>query len=462
MPPKSNSGKDGRPGTWTSTPPGGRSWASWLASLSEDERQGFVEGLSDEAAAALRWTFEVWRLAGHQAPPPGRWRSWVILGGRGAGKTRAGAEWVRALVEGGTPLAPGARSRVALVGETFDQVREVMIEGPSGIRACSPPDRRPEWIATRRLLRWQNGAEALAFSAGQPEALRGPQFDAAWCDELAKWPRGAATWANLGLCLRLGEAPQALVTTTPRRTPLLKRLLAAEDTVVTRAPTEANAANLAPEFLEAMEREFGATSFARQELGGELLEDVEGALWTCALLEKQRVRQAPPLVRIVVAVDPATTSGKSADSCGIVVAGLCAEDGIYVLADLTVQGAAPLDWARRAVDAFHQWQADRIVAEVNQSGEMVEALVRQIDPDVSYAGVSASRGKLARAEPIAMAYERGQVRHVGAFPELEDEMCAFGPARDPREGSPDRVDALVWAVSELRRGVTQTPRVRQL
>ena len=397
-----------------------------------------------------------------QKPPPGDWRIWLSLGGRGAGKTRAGAEWVRSLVEGGTPLAPGARSRLALVGETFDQVREVMIEGPSGIRACSPPDRRPEWVATRRLLRWPNGAEAQAFSASQPEALRGPQFDAAWCDELAKWRRGAATWDNLGLGLRLGEAPQALVTTTPRRTPLLKRLLEAGDTVVTRAPTEANAANLAPEFLAAMERQFGATGFARQELGGELLDDVEGALWSRAELDAQRAAKAPPLARIVVAVDPAATSGASADSCGMVVAGICDEGVVWVLADLTVKGAAPLAWARRAVDAYREWQADRVVAEVNQGGEMVEALIRQVDPEVAYSGVSATRGKHLRAEPVAMAYERGLVRHVGSFPMLEDQMCAFGPKRDPREGSPDRVDALVWAVTELRKGEDARPRVRRI
>lgn len=421
-----------------------------------------MEGLSPEAATALRWIFEVWRMEGHQAPPGENWRTWVILGGRGAGKTRAGAEWIRAQAEGSTPLAPGRRRRMALVGETFDQVRDVMIEGPSGIRACSPPDRRPEWLATRRLLRWPNGAEAQAFSASQPEALRGPQFDGAWCDELAKWRRGEATWANLGLALRLGEAPQALVTTTPRRMPLLKRILEAEGTAVTRAPTLANAANLAPDFLAAMTREFGASAFARQELGGELLEDVEDALWTRAELDRRRVATPPPLTRIVVAVDPPATSGPRADSCGIIVAGICADAVVWVLADLTVKGAAPLAWARRAVDAVHEWQADRVVAEVNQGGEMVEALIRQIDPEIGYSAVRATRDKHTRAEPVALAYERGLVRHVGALPLLEDQMCAFTTRREPREGSPDRVDALVWAVIELRVGAYRAPRVRRL
>ena len=270
---------------------------------------------------SLPWLFEFWALP-HQLPPEGDWKSWVIMGGRGAGKTRAGSEWVRSLVEGPTAAAPGKCHRVALVGETFDQVREVMVFGESGILACSPPDRRPVWEAGRKRLVWANGATATVYSAHEPEALRGPQFDAAWVDELAKWKKAEDVWDMLQFALRLGEHPQQVVTTTPRNVGVLKRILGNASTVVTHAPTDANRAYLAESFLAEVESRYGGTRLGRQELDGVLLDDVEGALWTTAMLEGARVAAAPKLDRIVVAVDPSVTGGRASDECGIVVAGV--------------------------------------------------------------------------------------------------------------------------------------------
>ncbi len=444
-----------------------KSTGAWLASQPEAVRRAFLDGLSENALASLPWLFEHWAHAGHQRPPEGPWRSWVILGGRGAGKTRAGAEWVRARVEGATPSAPGLCRRVALIGETLDQARAVMVEGESGILACSPPDRRPEFKASLNRLVWPNGAEAALASAVNFEALRGPQFDAAWADELAKWRHAEEAWTMLQFCLRLpdatGAAPRQLVTTTPRDVPVLRRILAEPDTVTTHAPTAANAAFLAPGFARRLEAAYGGTHLGRQEIEGCLLADREGALWTRDILEAGRVHAAPPLERIVVAVDPPVTSHAKSDACGIVVAGHTRQGGphaeFYVLADRSCQGESPGDWARRAVAAFDDFGADRIVAEVNQGGDLVEAILRQVAPHVSYRAVRASRGKIARAEPAAALYEQGRVHHVGAFPELEDEMCAFTGASGAR--SPDRMDALVWALAALMEG-PRAPRSRVL
>lgn len=404
--------------------------------------------------------FEVWALPGHQIAPPPPWRTWLILGGRGSGKTRAGAEWVRAVVEGSTPLQGGECRRVALIAETVDQAREVMIEGPSGILAITPEDRRPKYQASRKRLEWPNGAEAFVYSALRPEALRGPQFDGAWCDELAKWKKGRETWDQLQFGLRLGKAPRQVVTTTPRRSELLADILMASDTVAASAPTEANRANLAPGFLQAAEARFGGSAIARQELMGELLDEAPGALWTRAGIEACRGRPGD-MARIVVAVDPPATVGETADECGIVVAGLDDEGLVWVLEDSTCRGLSPQGWAARAVDAYDRWSADRIVAEVNQGGAMIEALVRGERSDVAYKAVRASDGKRVRAEPVAAAYERGDVRHARRFDALEDQMCGFDGRRVGR--SPDRVDALVWAVTELAlRPRSAAPRARSL
>ncbi len=443
--------------------------ASWIGSASRDLQDEFLNNLDEGELLALPFLFEFWAME-HQLPPEGDWRSWVIMGGRGAGKTRAGSEWVRAQVEGARPLDEGRARRVALVGETVDQVREVMIFGDSGILACSPPDRRPTWEAGRKRLVWPNGAIATVHSAYDPEGLRGPQFDAAWVDELAKWKKAEATWDQLQFALRLGEDPRVCVTTTPRNVGVLKALLKSPSTVVTQAPTEANAANLAASFLEEVRARYEGTRLGRQELDGVLLEDAEGALWTSAGLEAARVRALPDLDRIVVALDPAASGTATSDECGIVVAGVKMTGPpqdwrATVIADCTVAGATPAGWAQAAVSAMEQYGADRLVAEVNQGGQMVAEVVRQVDPLVPYKAVHASRGKVARAEPVAALYEQGRVRHMPGLDALEDQMCRMTLHGYEGKGSPDRVDALVWALHELMiepAAKWRAPRVRSL
>lgn len=430
-----------------------KSGANWIGSAAPSVQERFLNELDEGELRALPFLFDFWAMP-HQLPPEGDWRAWVIMGGRGAGKTRAGAEWVRTIVEGAKPMDPGRCSRVALVGETIEQVREVMIFGDSGILACSPEDRRPDWEASRKRLVWPNGAIATVHTAHDPEGLRGPQFDAAWVDELAKWKKGEEAWDMLQFALRLGERPQVCVTTTPRNVGVLKTLLKSPSTVVTHAPTEANRANLADSFLEEVRARYRGTRLGRQELDGVLLSDAEGALWPSALIEKCRAKAAPRLDRIVVAVDPATTSGAGSDECGIVVAGVDSSGPpqnwrAYVLADRTVQGMGPSGWAQAAIAAMEEFGADRLIAEVNQGGQMVQEVIRQIDPLVPYKGVHATRGKVARAEPVAALYEQSRVRHLPELDALEDQMTRMTARGYEGSGSPDRVDALVWALHEL-------------
>lgn len=430
-----------------------RSGAAWLASATPERIEDFLGGLSDNALMSLPWLFEFWALP-HQLPPEGAWKTWVIMGGRGAGKTRAGAEWVRAEVEGATALAPGRARRVALVGETVDQVREVMVFGDSGILACSPPDRRPEWQATRRRLVWPNGAVAQVFSAHDPDSLRGPQFDAAWVDELAKWPKGQEAWDQLQFGLRLGENPRQVVTTTPQNVEVLKAILKNPSTVTTHAPTEANRANLAASFLQEVQARYGGQRLGLQELQGLLVEEVEGALWKAADLDARRATVLPVFNRIVVAVDPSVTSGGASDECGIVVVGAVTEGPpqgwrAVVLEDATVRGATPDAWARAAIAAMDRHKADRLVVEVNQGGELVTQVIRSIDALVPIKAVHASKGKAARAEPVSALYEQGRVAHVRGMAALEDQMCQMTAQGYLGKGSPDRLDALVWALTEL-------------
>jgi len=430
-----------------------RSGAAWLACEAPEVQETFLNDLTPDTLLALPYLFEFWALD-HQVPPEGDWRSWVIMGGRGAGKTRAGAEWVRSEVEGSRPLDPGRSHRVALVGETIDQVREVMVFGESGILACSPPDRRPEWQATRKRLVWPNGATAQIYSASEPESLRGPQFDAAWVDELAKWKKAEDTWDMLQFGLRLGDAPRQCVTTTPKNVPVLKSILAASSTVVTHAPTEANKAYLAQSFLEEVRARYAGTRLGRQELDGELLEDAEGAMWTFAGLEAARISALPELSRIVVAVDPPVTGHAGSDACGIVVVGAMTDGApqdwrAVVLEDASVSAASPQVWAEAAIAAMERHGADRLVAEVNQGGDLVESVVRQVDPLVPFHAVRASRGKVARAEPVAALYEQGRVCHLHGLTQLEDQMCLMTVRGFQGKGSPDRVDALVWAIHDL-------------
>lgn len=447
-----------------------RSVSDLLGSVSAEEVDQFLEGLSDNAIMALPYLFEHWAHEGHQLAPEGDWTTWVVLGGRGAGKTRAGAEWIRSRVEGATPEAPGAARRVALVAETLDQAREVMVFGESGIMACSPPDRRPKWLATKRQLVWPNGAMAQCFSASEPEALRGPQFDTAWCDELAKWKKAEETWDMLQFCMRVGDDPRQMVTTTPRNTPVLRRLLGENTTVKTSAPTRANRLHLAESFLDTITAKYRDTRLGRQELEGELLTDMEGALWSHAMLDAGRVDRAAALDRVVVAVDPPVTSGHAADACGIIVAGVVMDGApqnwtAYVLEDATIEGAGPNQWAGHALAKMAEYEADRLVAEVNQGGELVETVVRGIDPLVPFGAVRAARSKGARAEPVAALYEQKRVRHVGALPQLEDQMVQMSRGGFSGRGSPDRVDALVWALNELMIGPSieyRAPRMRTL
>jgi phage terminase large subunit-like protein len=403
-----------------------------------------------------------------QCPPetwgdPAAWTAWLVLGGRGAGKTRTGAEWVRGIVRAEPGFAESAVGRIALVGETFAAVRDVMIEGPAGILAVYDKrgETRPAWSPSLRRLDWPNGAVAHAFSSEDPDSLRGPQFESAWCDELAKWRHPTETWDMLQFGLRLGPAPREVVTTTPRAIPLLKRLLADPRVVVSRSRTADNASNLAPAFLETIVGRYAGTRLGRQELEGELIEEREDALWSRDRIEALRVEAAPPLARIVVAVDPPASSSARADACGIVVAGMDPGGLGYVLADASIEAARPTDWAERAIAAYRRWSADALVAEANQGGEMVRAVLAQVDPTVPITTVHATRGKYVRAEPVAVLYDQGRVRHVGAFPELEDELCDFGPGGLSSARSPDRLDALVWALSHLMLTRAE-PRVRAL
>ncbi len=378
-----------------------------------------------------------------QLPPKGIWRIWLLLAGRGFGKTRCGAEWVRVLAEEG-----GAR-RVALVAPTAADVRDVMIEGESGLLAIAPSNNRPVYEPSKRRVTWSSGTIATAFSADEPERLRGPQHDAAWCDELASW-RYPAAWDMLMFGLRLGKDPRAVVTTTPKPIRLIRELLAraGSDVVITRGSTFENSTHLAPAFLDQIVRRYQGTRLGRQELDAELLDDIPGALWQRELIERCRVNVAPSLRRIVVAIDPAATASDGSDETGIVIAGIGADGHGYVLDDRSGR-LAPVEWARRAIAAYQHFAADRVVAEVNNGGDMVEATLRMVDANVAFRAVHASRGKLVRAEPVAALYEQGRIHHVGAFAHLEDQLCNFSRDVEHAGPSPDRLDALVWAITDL-------------
>ncbi len=405
-----------------------------------------------KAALRLKHDFAIFAHA-HQRPAEkgndGPWTTWLILGGRGAGKTRAGAEWVRAMVHGTPPYADRPHRAIALVGETELAARAVMVEGSSGLLQTAPRSERPLWIASRRRLEWPNGAIGEVFSAEDPDALRGPQFDAAWCDEIAKWRYADQAFDMLQFGLRLGALPRQLVTTTPRPIPLLRRIIADPRTRLTRAPTSANKDHLAPAFLDTVVGRYAGTRLGRQELDGELIEDRPDALWSRAMIEACRVGEAPPLNRIVVALDPPGSSRPEADACGIVAAGRAENGWFYVLEDATVAGLSPSGWANKAIGLYQRLRADTIVAEVNKGGNLVREILRGTDPTVPVKEVHATRGKYLRAEPVAALYERGCAKHVGCFPSLEDEMCDFGPEGLSSGRSPDRLDALVWALTAL-------------
>jgi phage terminase large subunit-like protein len=343
---------------------------------------------------------------------------------------------------------------VALVAETLDQAREVMVLGESGILACTPPDRRPKWVSSRNVVEWPNGAVAQLFSAHSPEALRGPQFDAAWADEWAKWPKAQETWDQLQFALRLGRNPQQVVTTTPRNVEVLKTILKYPNTVMTHAPTEANRAYLADSYLSEVEARFGGTTMGRQELLGEIVEDVADALWTAKMIQRAQAADGITPSRVVVAVDPPVTATKTSDECGIVVVGADTRGSpgewrAVVLADRSVKGASPDGWARAALAAVEEFGAERLVVEVNQGGDLVQGVVRQIDPLVPIREVRAMRSKMLRAEPVAALYEQGRVGHARGLGPLEGQMMQMARTGWQGQGSPDRLDALVWALTDL-------------
>lgn len=427
--------------------------------------------LNDLSVDDIEWLYHDWRLwARDDQLPPGSlgrlpeqdWRVWLLLGGRGAGKTRAGAEWVRAHALGLWEDETVRPRRIALVGETHADVRRVMIEGGSGLLAIHPQAERPVFEISNGRLVWPNGSVAHVFSAESPDSLRGPQFEFAWCDEIAKWREPDAVWDMLQFGLRLGRTPRVCVTTTPRPLPFLKRLIADAATVVARATTHDNESNLAPGFVAEMERRYHGSALGRQELLGEIVDHEAGALWRREWIEMARVSGPPELNRVVVAVDPPVTATARSDACGIVVAGEGGDGRAYVIADRSLQGREPHVWARAVVAAYHEYAADQIVAETNQGGDLVVAILKQIDETVPVRKVMATRGKWLRAEPVATLYAEGRVAHAGRFDLLEEQMLAFTGEGRIRGKSPDRLDALVWALTDLMLAGTHRPAIRTL
>ncbi len=429
--------------------PAKTSLAVSLASLPDAERAEALAGLSEADALGLLFDWAFWRRP-EQAAPAGDWETWLIQTGRGWGKTRTGAEWVR------EQASSGQVKLIGLVGATAADIRDTMVEGDSGILACCPPWDMPEYEPSKRhRLTWKNGCVAIGYSADEPNRLRGPNFGAAWCDELASWRFLSEAFNNLMFALRKGTNPRCVITTTPRPIKLLREIIADPGTVLTRGSLYDNEDNLAESFKRRILRRYEGTRLGRQEIAGEMLDDVPGALWTRGMVEAARYpldasrpvqEQLPKLRRVVVAVDPAVTSGDESDDTGIMVGGVGADGNGYLLADKTCH-ETPDTWARVAVNTYREYQADRIVAEVNNGGDLVEAMIRTVDPRVPYKSLHASRGKRVRAEPISALYEQGRIKHIGSFPDLEDEMCNFVP--DVTEKSPDRVDALVWLFTEL-------------
>jgi phage terminase large subunit-like protein len=414
--------------------------AEWIASQAASVRQECLNGLSDEAAAVALYDWPFWARPS-QRPPAGDWRIWLLLAGRGFGKTRTGAEWIRARVDA------GIARRIALVAPTPADARDVMIQGESGLLAIAPPWNRPLYEPSKRRLSWPNGTHATIYSGHEPDQLRGPQHDTAWADELASWQYVRETWDNLQFGMRLGDDPQICVTTTPKPIKLLRELLAAPHVHVTTGTTYDNAANLPAAFFEQIVAKYEGTTLGQQELHAALLDELPGALLTRHVIEAARLSVAPLLRRIVVAIDPAATDKPESSETGIIVAGLGDNGHGYVLQDLSGR-FTPDAWARRAVTAFHTHKANKLIGEQNNGGQMVEHTVHTVDKKVAYWPVVASRGKHTRAEPIAALYEQGRIHHIGAFPDLEDQWCTWMPGLP----SPDRLDACVWALSDLMLG----------
>jgi len=413
------------------------SQSSSLVKLPPLQQQAVIAKLTQAQADDLLYDWAFWARPA-QLAPPGDWLTWFLLGGRGTGKTRTVVEWVR------SKMASGLYGRFAIVAATASDARDVLVEGESGFLSVCPPWNKPIYEATKRRLTWPNGARATLYSSERPDRLRGPQHDGAVADELAAWKYAELTWDNLMLGLRSGPNPQCAVATTPRPTKLIKDLVAEDTTALTHGTTYDNRANLAPQFFARIVRRYEGTRLGRQELLAQILLDNPNALWNLTQIDKLRIGFPPDMVRVVVAVDPSATGGKNADEAGIITAGLGADGHGYILGDDTIR-ASPHGWGSKAVLAYHIHNADRIVAETNNGGEMVELTIRTVDNAVAYKAVHASRGKRTRAEPVAALYEQGRVHHVGTYSKLEDEMTDWVPG----DASPNRMDALVWALTEL-------------
>lgn len=428
--------------------------AAYLRSLGERGLKDVLSELTDEEAAVLMHEWPFWAREEQLTPDlfkDGTKSTWLLLAGRGFGKTRVGSECLLEEVQA------GRAGRIALIAETAADARDVMVEGDSGILRCAPPWFKPVYEPSKRRLTFPNGALAFTYNAVEPDQLRGPQFDFAWGDELAKWRYAQETFDNLQFGLRLGRYPRQVFTTTPRPVKLVRDMVNDPTVFVTRGRTIDNADNLAASFIVAVRRKYEGTRLGRQELDAEILMDTPGALWTRDMLDKCHVRYPEPFPlhlfsRIVVAVDPAVTNTEGSDETGIIVVGaLLANDNCVVIEDATMRGS-PMEWATKAVALYRKYSADRLVAEINQGGDMVETTVRMVDPNISYKGVRASKGKVTRAEPVSALYEQGRVQHAGSFPELEDQMTQFTRDFDVdmMGFSPDRVDALVWGLTELK------------
>ena len=408
-----------------------------------------IQKADEKDVESLLFSWEFWARPKQLEPPGEDWSTWLVLAGRGFGKTRTGAEWVRKRVESGLAM------NIALVADTAADARDIMVEGVTGIMAVSHPRFKPTYEPSKRRLVWPNGARGICYAAESPEALRGAQHDTAWCDEPAKWRNlrktdieGGTAWDNLLFGLRVGSLPRVCCTTTPRAIPWVKNLKDKPTTIITTGSSYENRQNLSPRWFKDVIQPYEGTRLGRQEIHAELIEDVVGALWTREVIEKFRLNDSPvEFTRIVIAVDPSVTGNETSDECGIVAAGLGTDGHAYVLSDDSLR-ASPDIWASRAVKAYHTRHADCIVAETNNGGEMVGLTIRTVDDMVSYKSITASRGKQVRAEPVAALYEQGRVHHVGSFPLMEDEMCLWIPG----EKSPNRMDALVWAITELMLG----------
>lgn len=417
------------------------SWnVSSLDDLPSRDLRAWLAAITEADAEQLLYDWRFWARP-EQICPPGNWRSWFYRSGRGSGKTRTGTEFVREEIK--------RWPRGALIGRRAADPRDVLIEGPSGLLNIFPPHQRPNYEPSKRKVTFHNGAEAHIYSAEEPDQLRGPQHGWALCDELAAWKYARETWDNLWYGLRESNQPRAMIASTPRPTPLVKEILADPATVVSTGSTYDNRVNLPRAYIEMIRTKYEGTKLAQQEIYGKVIEDNVDALWTRETIDNNRVLKAPDMTRILVAVDVATTSGEHSDETGIIGAGIGTDGHGYILEDATCTMAKPEEWAKAAVTLYYKLQANGVVAESNQGGEMIAAVVHAVDSHVPVELVHASRGKHTRAEPVAAMDAQGKIHHVGNFPELEDQMCQWQP--DDTGASPDRMDARVWAISKLFR-----------